>query len=50
MVEALDVFVGRPWIGRDGTDAVVGLPYDIKRQRPVFPEAEACGCGVRQFT
>jgi hypothetical protein len=50
VVEALNMFIGGPWIRRDGTDTVVGLPHDIEGQRPVFAEAETFSRRVRQFT
>ena len=37
VVEALDMFVGRPWICRDRTDAMVGLSHDIEGSVPSFP-------------
>jgi hypothetical protein len=50
VVEALDMFIGGPWVRRDGTDAMVGLSHDIEGQRPVFAKAETFSRRVRQFT
>jgi hypothetical protein len=50
VVEALDMFIGCPWIRCDRTDTMVGLPHDIKGQRSVLAEAETFSRRIRQFT
>ena len=49
VIEALNMFVGGPWICCDRTDAMVGLSHDIEGNRPVLSDTEIFSRHVCQF-